>query len=181
MPSLSSGATAEYHRSRQSHDSSVRSLGGAHPFGSAPARRLRTAVRPGEPTRRSEHRNSTSAPTGTTYRSRPNAPWTEAEVMAGPQGSEPDRPSEPPRPRPGCSLPDPLRTRRRQAIVSVRGGPRWRARHEPHAGTTEFRPKRSQRASDPTFRRKPCRREIVPVGFDSERGEMHAYAAPVTR
>lgn len=114
-----------------------------------------------------------SAPTGTTCRSRPNAPWTEAEVATGPQGSEPDRPSRHPRPRPRLPASEPPTDRRRQAIDGVGGDPRWPTRHERHAGTTSSS-ERSQRASDPTLRRKPCRREIVPVGCDSERGEMHA-------
>lgn len=177
MPSLSSGATAEYHRSRQSNDSCVRSLAG--PILADERRRTGFGHRPpGTPTRRSKITGAApSAPTGRTRRSRSNAPWTEAEVATGPQGSEPDRPSRLPRPKPRSPTSEPPADRRRQAIVGIGGSPRWRARHERHAGTTSS-PERSQRASDPTFRRKPCRREIVPVGFDSERGEMHATLHP---
>jgi len=135
LPSLSSGATAEYHRSRQSHDSSVRSL--ARPTLSDPHRREASDRRPHLADRPLDKRERGFRSQGperrhgavSVHRARPPKRSTHreptAEVTVEPQGPEPDRPSEHPRPKPERSLPSPLKS----AMASHR-----RHTREPAAG-----------------------------------------------
>jgi hypothetical protein len=163
MPSLSSGATAEYHRSRQSHDSSVRSL--ARPILSDPHRHQASDRRP-LLARHTLRRGGTSDRKGRSAEAAPSAlAMTTSEEVGTPRTDsgdpirtrrlEADRSSEPHGRSRRCSLPSPLPIDdgkpssimgREPAVANLSSATRR------HDGS---RSKRTQRASDPTFRRKP--------------------------
>jgi hypothetical protein len=192
MPSLSSGATAEYHRSRQSHDSSVRSL--TRPTLSDPHRREASDRRPpwltAPPTSEgeaSDHegRIAGTAPSASTGRG-PRRGRHTADRQRRSRSSHED-PSRTAR----ASTRDRSRSahfrapsgRRWQATVDIRENPRQGACREQHASTTAI--VRFVRSDPPTrLRREPVVASFVPVGLlRARRMTRHRYAgqSPVDR
>lgn len=189
MPSLSSGATAEYHRSRQSHDSSVRSL--SRPTLSDPHRHQASDHRP-LLARHTLRRGGTSDRKGRSAEAAPSAlAVTTSEEVGTPRTDsgdpirtrrlEADRSSERHGRSRGLLTAEPPAVRRWQAITGHWKGARGGELVVSNTQARQISFDAFAASLRPDLPKKASRRIPVPVGFDSERGsDTPTLRLPIT-